>query len=116
LSRVDATLLDDLRGRVSRGEIVWEPFRDGVEIHRLWGDRDGASAALLRYAPGAAVPRHVHEGVENVYVLEGAQRDDHGLHVAGSHFVSATGSIHAVDSPGGCVVLVDWELPVRFLE
>jgi len=115
VSRVDPGLLDDLRGQVRRGEVAWQPFRPGVEIHRLWGDPAGASAALLRYAPGASVPRHVHEGVENVHVLEGAQRDDRGLHVAGSHVVNEAGSTHQVDSPDGCVVLVVWELPVRFL-
>ena len=29
--------------------ITWDPFREGVDIHRLYGDpTDGASAALLR--------------------------------------------------------------------
>ena len=32
MSRVDRALLDDLLARVRRGEIVWEPFRAGVEI------------------------------------------------------------------------------------
>jgi anti-sigma factor ChrR (cupin superfamily) len=116
LSRVDAAMLDDLRARAGRGEIAWAHFRPGVEIHRLWGDPAGASAALLRYRPGAGVPRHLHEGEEHVYVLEGAQRDDHGVHAAGTEVVNLAGSIHTVDSPDGCVVLVVWDRPVRFLE
>jgi anti-sigma factor ChrR (cupin superfamily) len=115
LSRVDAALLDDLRGRVRRGAIAWEPFRPGIETHRLWGDPAAASAALLRYAPGAAVPRHLHQGDEHVYVLEGSQRDDRGVHAAGAHVVNPAGSVHAVDSAEGCVVLVVWHRPVRFL-
>ena len=42
-------------------EISWQPFRPGVEIHRLYGDGlDGPSAALLRFAPGGVVPLHEH--------------------------------------------------------
>jgi anti-sigma factor ChrR (cupin superfamily) len=108
-------LLDDLRGQVRRGEMAWQPFRPGVDVHRLWGDPAGASAALLRYAPGASVPRHLHQGAEHVHVLEGSQRDDRGLHVAGSVVVNEAGSTHQVESPDGCVVFVVWELPVQFL-
>ena len=116
MSRVDRELLDDLRGQISRGEIVWASFRAGVQMHALWGDPSGAYAVLLRYEAGAGVPRHVHEGVEHVHVLLGSQRDDRGVHVAGSHVVNLPGSVHTVDSPEGCVVLVVWERPNRFVE
>ncbi len=113
---VDPALLEDLRERVRQGAVIWEDFRAGVEVHQLWGDPAGAHAVLLRYAPGARVPRHLHEGVEHVHVLEGSQRDDRGLHVAGAHVVNLPGSIHTVESPEGCLVLVVWERPNRFLE
>jgi anti-sigma factor ChrR (cupin superfamily) len=115
LSRVDRAFLDGLIARVRRGEIAWEPFRPGVDLYRVWGDPEGAWAALLRYAPGATVPDHEHTGVENIYVLEGSQRDDRGVHRAGDHVVNQPGSIHNVESDDGCLVLVVWESPNRFL-
>ena len=71
---------------------------------------------MLRYAPGASVQRHRHEGDEHVYVLTGAQRDDNGLHVAGAHVLNPPGSVHEVASPDGCLVLVVWERPNTFID
>jgi anti-sigma factor ChrR (cupin superfamily) len=116
VSRVDRRLLDDLLDRAQGGELAWETFRPGVEIHHLWGEPPGESAALLRYAPGAKIARHRHEGDEHVYVLRGAQRDERGLHEAGAHVLNPPGSVHTVESPAGCLVLVVWERPNTFLD
>lgn len=95
----------------------WEPFREGVQIARLYGAGPGASAAaFLRYAPGASVPRHAHVGYEHILVLEGAQVDDHGRYERGSMLVHPPGTSHRVASPEGCVVLAIWERPVEMLE
>lgn len=95
------------------GNIDWQPFHDGVEIHWLYGgDEDSASAALLRYLPGARVPHHRHVGFEHIIVLAGAQSDVHGEYPAGTLLISAPGSDHAVFSYSGCVVLAIWEKPV----
>ena len=94
----------------------WEPFREGVEIARLYGDAaDGPSMALLRYAPGARVPTHVHHGLEHIIVLEGSQRDEGGEHQAGSILVHGPKTRHSVESPRGCVVLAIWERPVEII-
>ncbi|HYP97550.1 MAG TPA: cupin domain-containing protein [Polyangiaceae bacterium] len=106
--RVD---LDDLL----QGEIAWQPFRNGIEIHRLYGELGvGRAAALLRYAPGASLPIHRHAGFEQIYVLRGAQVDERGRYGKGTLVVNPPGSQHAVSSPEGCIVLVTWELPVEF--
>lgn len=98
-------------------ELPWKPFREGVSIVRLYGDgTTGHSAALLRYAPGASVPRHEHTGIEQIFVLSGSQRDDHGTYLAGTCLISAPATRHAVASDDGCVVLATWHSPVRFLE
>lgn len=95
------------------GNIDWQPFRDGVEIYRLYGgEEDSASAALLRYRPGARVPQHRHVGYEHIIVLAGAQADSLGEYPAGTLVISAPGSDHAVFSHSGCVVLAIWEKPV----
>ena len=108
--------LDEIMGRLERNEFAWEPFQPGVEIHRLWGDPQGASSALLRYAPGARVPRHRHEDVEEIRILRGSQRDERGVYPAGSHVVNPAGSIHTVESPEGCVALLVWRKPNTFVE
>lgn len=89
------------------------PFRDGVEICLL---RDGApGVALLRYAPGAGVPRHLHTGLETILVLEGVQSDEHGDYPAGTLILNPEGSAHSVWSGPGCTVLIQWNQPVEFL-
>jgi len=91
------------------------PFREGVEICRLAGDPAGASTALLRYRPGASVPLHEHPGLETILVLEGSQSDELGDYPAGSFVANPAGSRHAVRSEEGCVVLIQWERPVRII-
>jgi anti-sigma factor ChrR (cupin superfamily) len=93
---------------------AFEPFREGVEI--VWLRRDPPAVALLRYAPGAAVPRHRHAGLETILVLDGAQSDERGDYAAGALVLNPEGSVHSVWSDEGCVVLIQWERPVEFLE
>jgi anti-sigma factor ChrR (cupin superfamily) len=96
--------------------LTWRSLRPGVEIHVLHeAGADGPSAALLRYQPGAEVPAHEHVGFEHIVVLEGEQRDEHGQYGVGTLIVNPPGSRHRVWSPAGCLVLVVWERPVRFL-
>lgn len=94
----------------------WQPFREGVEIARLYETPDeGPSMALLRYAPGASVPKHIHHGMEHILVLEGGQRDEGGEHTVGSILVHGPDTSHSVSSEQGCVVLAIWERPVELL-
>lgn len=98
-------------------DLSWKPFREGVEIHRIYGDGiNGPSAALLRYAAGAVVPRHRHEGFEHIVVLESEQADENDTVPAGTLVVNPPGTSHEVVSPKGCVVLVMWEKPVVFAD
>jgi len=104
-----------LPGLISGG---WEraaflPFRDGVEIARL--HEGPPTVALLRYAPGAGVPAHFHRGLETIVVLDGIQSDDRGDYPTGSVVLNLEGSTHRVWSDAGCVVLIQWTLPVEFL-
>lgn len=96
--------------------LAWEPLRPGVEVH--WLHRDGSGgrrAALLRYAPGASVPEHLHAGGEYIIVLSGSQRDESDTYPAGTVLFNAPGSRHSVTSDAGCVVLALWEKPVQFI-
>jgi Anti-sigma factor len=94
-------------------DVPFQPFRDGVEIAPiLQGPPD---VALLRYAPGAGVPAHRHAGLETILVLEGSQSDERGRYPVGSLVMNPAGTTHRVWSEDGCVVLIQWTLPVVFL-
>lgn len=97
--------------------IVWEPFRSGIDIHRLYGGNDRQpAAALIRYQPGAHLPRHEHIGVEHILVLSGSQRDEFGVYNEGTFIINPPGSAHSVVSDSGCIVLVIWHAPIQFSE
>jgi anti-sigma factor ChrR (cupin superfamily) len=96
-------------------KLDWKPFHEGVEIYRIYGDGvTGPSAALLRYRPGAIVPRHRHEGLEHITILQGDQSDDHDTVHAGTLIVNTPGTTHQIISRNGCIALVLWEKPVTF--
>jgi len=97
--------------------LAFAPFRPGVEMCKLVdGGADAASVAVLRYAPGASVPRHLHQGLESVLVLEGSQSDEKGCYRSGSIVFNEAGTEHSVWSEEGCVVLIQWERPVLIYE
>ena len=95
-------------------ELPFQPFRDGIEISEIV--TGSPAVALLRYQPGASVPRHLHTGLETIIVLEGTQSDERGDYPAGSVILNPEGTVHSVWSTDGCVVFIQWQLPVKFLE
>ena len=95
-------------------QMVFEPFREGVEICRLW--EGSPDVALLRYSPGSSVPRHRHIGLETILVLTGSQSDENGPYIAGSLIFNPAGTVHSVWSHDGCTVLIQWEKPVELME
>lgn len=92
----------------------FEPFSEGVEIS--WIKKGDPGVALLRYAAGARVPKHVHTGLETILVLDGSQSDERGTYGAGALVLNPEGSSHSVWSSDGCVILIEWERPVRFTD
>lgn len=92
---------------------AYQPFREGVEISHIVNGEP--AVALLRYAPGAGVPRHLHRGLETILVLEGSQSDERGTYGTGALVFNPEGSVHSVWSQTGCVVLIQWVRPVEFL-
>lgn len=96
-------------------QMDWRPFRPGIEIARLYGGGDdAASAALLRYAPGAQLQSHEHTAHEHIIVLQGSQRDERQEYGAGTCLIHGAGTRHRVSSDHGCVVLAIWHRPVAF--
>jgi anti-sigma factor ChrR (cupin superfamily) len=98
-------------------QLDWQPFRPGVDIHRLYGDGiTGNSAALLRYQEEALVPLHRHVGYEHILVLSGSQRDQNQIAEAGTLVINPPGTAHSVMSQAGCIVLAIYSMPVQFIE
>src|SRR5438067_7513067 len=109
-------IFPDLAARAADGSLEWEAFREGIEISRIYHTPGGASAAFLRYAPGARLERHEHGGYEHIFILHGSQVDDLGEHRAGALLVHPPGTSHAITSRDGCIVLAVWEKPVTFAQ
>jgi len=82
----------------------WTERRPGVFWKVLWEEGDH-KALLVRYAPGAAIPRHRHLGDEQVFVLEGSVSDETGTCTAGNYVRRPPGCVHSVRSDGGALVL-----------
>jgi anti-sigma factor ChrR (cupin superfamily) len=96
--------------------LPWTPFREGIEIYRLYGDgKTGPGTALLRFRPGARIPLHEHTGYEHILVLAGSQVDENGSAGNGSLIVNPPHTRHSVFSEHGCIVLAIYEKPVAFL-
>ena len=91
----------------------FSPFREGIEI--CWLRQSLPQLALLRYAPGASVPKHRHAGLEIIQMLDGEQTDEHGTYTVGDIVLNEEGSEHSVHSESGCVALLMWERPVEFV-
>lgn len=95
--------------------LVWQGFRDGVDILPLYGDpQQGCSCALLRYHRGAQIPRHMHMGTEFLFILRGGQSDERGEYRKGTFLINPTNTSHEIVSEEGCIVLAVWEKPVKF--
>jgi anti-sigma factor ChrR (cupin superfamily) len=95
--------------------ISWQPFRDGVDIYRLYGDRaSGPTAALIRFRVEGRIPMHEHQGYEHIFVLSGSQRDQNSTATAGTLMINAPGTRHSVVGEAGCIVLAIYEKPVKF--
>jgi anti-sigma factor ChrR (cupin superfamily) len=82
----------------------WIERRPGVHWKVLFEDGEQRTV-LVRYAPGAVVPRHRHLGDEQIYVLEGSVSDDTGTCTAGDYARRPPGCVHTVHSASGALVL-----------
>jgi anti-sigma factor ChrR (cupin superfamily) len=69
----------------------------GVERRMLdrIGDEVARATSIVRYAPNACFPEHVHGGGEELFVLEGLFIDDDGEYPAGTYVRNPAGSSHA---------------------
>ena len=94
---------------VHSNNLPWTPSQTpGVE--RRFLERDGGEVArassIVRYAPGSAFPRHVHDKGEEYFVLNGVFSDEHGDFGKGAYVRNPPGSTHAPFTKDGCIIFV----------
>lgn len=101
----------DFDQRVVQGarEAVWTASPTaGVERRMLdrVGDEVARATSVVRYAAGARFQHHVHDGGEEIFVLDGVFSDARGDYPAGSYLRNPPGSSHAPFSREGATLFV----------
>ena len=79
----------------------------GIWIHFYHRDEATRNAAvMIKMEPGCGYPRHRHKGSEELLVLQGGFRDEHGEYREGEYVRYEDGSSHhpvALDDGPDCV-------------
>ena len=89
-------------------DTTWQETRHkGISIKFLRRDsKTGDVTALIRMQSGQSYPEHRHEGIEEVYVIDGGYRDQAGEHRKGDYVLYQPGSVHHPEAlPGPDCVL-----------
>ena len=91
-----------------RSEPEWEQVATGIECKLLAADRERHRVSMLvRLAPGASYPAHVHAGVEELHLLDGELWIDERKLIPGDYNYGAPGSSdHRVWSESGCTCVL----------
>lgn len=77
----------------------------GLSVLMLHETED-ETVRILRFDPGAEGKGHKHPGGEEIFVLVGAFRDEHGTYPAGTWVRNPRGSSHTPRSDDGCLLYV----------
>lgn len=102
-------------------ETAWKRRRwaaPGVWVAPVFRGPGTARTYLLRVAAGMSVPRHRHDGVELVTVLEGAYDDRGDIHAPGDFAANDETVDHrpTVTRDGECVCLINTDAPLIALD
>ncbi|MGB8276548.1 MAG: cupin domain-containing protein [Methylovirgula sp.] len=94
---------------VRLGEAEWvaspQPGVDRLMLDRI-GEEIARATSLVRFAPGSFFPFHEHGGGEEIFVLEGALEDEHGVYRAGTYLRDPIGTAHLPFTKDGCLLFV----------
>lgn len=102
----------DHPGGIDLDALEWSTpeIGSGFDVHWLRRNQEtGEMAVLLRGAPGATYPDHVHPGGEDFFILHGSFSDHRAHYKAGDSYSFAPGSVHRelrVTGTDPCVILV----------
>jgi anti-sigma factor ChrR (cupin superfamily) len=105
---VASSSLAALASRFIETETVpWIETGPGSKMKVIYHDPVTDMLTILgKLEPGSGIPAHVHEDLEQTFVLEGSLVDDEGECTAGNFVIRAKGSHHAPIAPKGCTMLV----------
>jgi len=90
---------------INPAEIAWTEAIPGVMQKPLWQDKETKRrASLVRFEPGAQLPRHKHLGNELIFVIEGSNADESGEVLAGNLNYRPDGCTHTVTTKNGATI------------
>ena len=114
----DTASLGALASRFIETErLPWIETSPGSKMKVIYHDPATDMLTILaKLEPGAGIPAHKHEDLEQTFVLEGSLEDDEGACTAGNFVVRARGSRHAPIAPNGCTMLVFFLKPTAALK
>ncbi|MEL6663648.1 MAG: ChrR family anti-sigma-E factor [Pseudomonadota bacterium] len=100
---------------MAAGETGWKFTAPGLRRLSL-PISDKSETELFRIEPGAAVPRHTHEGSEFTLVVSGGFTDETGAYGPGDLSVKGPADTHqpVADDDGPCIVLAVRDGGLRF--
>ena len=102
---------------IDTDDVQWIETGPGNKMKVIYHDpASGMLTILAKLEPGAGIPAHVHEDLEQTYVLEGSLLDHEGECTAGNFVIRAKGSRHAPTAPNGCTMLVFFLKPTAGLK
>jgi len=102
---------------IETDSLPWIETAPGNKMKVIYHDPTTDMLTILaKLEPGAGIPAHVHEDLEQTYVLEGSLRDDEGECTAGNFVIRAKGSRHSPTAPKGCTMLVFFLKPTAALK
>ena len=115
---MDASSLGQLASRfVETEQVPWIEMGQGNKMKVIYHDPVSDMLTILsKLEPGSGIPPHVHEDLEQTFVLEGSLVDDEGECRAGNFVIRAKGSRHAPTAPKGCTMLVFFLKPTAALK
>jgi anti-sigma factor ChrR (cupin superfamily) len=115
---VEASSLAELASRfIDTESVPWIETAPGNQMKVIYHDASSGMLTILsKLAPGSGIPAHVHEDLEQTFVLEGSLVDDEGECTAGNFVIRAKGSRHAPTAPNGCTMLVFFLKPTEGLK
>jgi anti-sigma factor ChrR (cupin superfamily) len=114
----DAASLGAVASRfIDTESMPWIETNPGNKMKVIYHDPStGMLTILSKLDPGCGIPAHVHEDLEQTYVLEGSLVDEEGECTAGNFVIRAKGSRHAPTAPRGCTMLVFFLKPTAGLQ
>jgi anti-sigma factor ChrR (cupin superfamily) len=93
---------------IRSSELEWQPYQtEGVEVSILFLDlASRMCSAIVKAADGVVYPLHQHQGIEEIYMLEGELEIDGQVYLAGDYIRSYPNSIHPPANTKSCKFLI----------